>query len=89
MQQVPQRHGRRNRTDEDNIMQTPLKTHRELYPQQYSHPLVGKRVKVSSAADPIEGRVERVVSSRFGQLAILEGYGAEQAWQVSHCRVIA
>ena len=59
------------------------KSHRELYPGQYSHPLVGKRVRVHGK----EGVVERVVNSQFGQLAILKG-GGNTAWAVEDCKPI-
>lgn len=48
-------------------------THRELYPEQYSHPMVGKRVAyVGETAEKV-ATVERVVCSRFGMLAQLSG----------------
>lgn len=65
-------------------------THRELYPEQYSHALCGKKVEVSPGTDGvfIIGTVQRVVNSRFGQLAIFEEHGDEKAWAVSQLRVI-
>jgi hypothetical protein len=66
--------------------------HRDLYPAQYAHPLCGLRVRVENATDdagaPLCGIVERVVTSRFGRLAILAEYGAEQAWLASACRPV-
>jgi len=44
-------------------------SHRELYPEQYTHELVGKRVQNSEGKC---GTVERVVSSRFGPLAKID-----------------
>jgi len=49
-----------------------MQTHRELYPEQYAHRLVGKKVKVVSVKDGSilsQGKVERVVSTRWGMLA--------------------
>jgi hypothetical protein len=48
-----------------------MKTHRELYPEQYAHPLCGRKVTAAGVA----GVVDRVVPSRFGPLAILVGDG--------------
>jgi hypothetical protein len=65
-----------------------MQTHRELYPDQYTHPLVGRRVVVRTRAGGRgEGVVERVVSTRFGLLAILDG-DATQAWRVDDCTPI-
>jgi len=48
--------------------------HRTMYPEQYAHPLCGKTVRTSTTPPgKNEGVVERVVTSRFGPLAILEG----------------
>jgi hypothetical protein len=59
--------------------------HRDCYPDQYRHPLVGKRVKVRTrTSHETEGVVERVVQTRFGPLAHLEG-GGDTAWLVSDC----
>ena len=64
-------------------------SHRDLYPDQYVDPLCGLRVRVANATDdggkPVEGTVERVVSSRFGALAILAEYGAARAWPTGDC----
>ena len=43
--------------------------HRELYPQQYNHPLCGKTVRTKSGESFV---VFRVVNSSFGQLAMSE-----------------
>lgn len=51
-------------------------SHREMYSGQYHHPLVGKRVEFRdqvTGTTYTSGTVERVVESRFGQLAILTG----------------
>jgi hypothetical protein len=61
--------------------------HRFWYPEQYDHPLVGKRVRVCQyvEGDPIaRGVVTRVVSSRFGQLAHLDTSG-DTAYAVRQC----
>lgn len=66
-----------------------MKTHRELYPDQYEHELVGKTVQFR---DPdrghvyTKGTVERVVNSRFGKLARLKG--GVDAYKVSHAEVV-
>lgn len=81
-----------NRRDDDASPQVPepsRPTHREMYPEQYADPLCGLRVRVENATDeagtPIRGTVVRVVPSRFGRLAILAEYGAEQAWPAADC----
>ena len=71
------------RTREQNIAD-----HRASYPEQYNHPLCGKKVRVRKRGEPgasgnaatadVSGKVERVVSSRFGQLAHLEG--TDEVW---------
>lgn len=47
-----------------------MSTHKELYPSQYNHPLVGKTVRTRQG---LEGVVTRVLPSRFGQLAEITG----------------
>lgn len=62
-----------------------MKTHRKLYPEQYVHELVGQQVTVSTKGMVrIQGVVERVVSSRFGLLAIIAGHEGK-AWAVKDC----
>ena len=62
--------------------------HKKAYPEQYSHPICGKNVRVkqvgetgasgNAAQKPTKGVVERVFVSRFGQLAkINAGSGYE------------
>lgn len=58
-------------------------THRERYPEQYEHPLVGRRVRVPGTN--VEGVVERVVDTRFGKLAVI---GGTNAWPVQKCEVV-
>ena len=68
-----------------------MKTHRELYPEQYSHALVGEFVAVHSTIHDAPllalGHVERVVNTRFGKLAILVGDG-KQAWAAKDCKPV-
>lgn len=59
-----------------------MKTHKELYPEQYKHQLCGEVVTVAGKA----GMVERVINSRFGQLAILDRH--EEAYLVSDCKTV-
>ena len=59
--------------------------HREKYPEQYMHRLVGKFAR---APDGTIGNVARVVRSRFGELSILEGSN-ERAWQVNALVVLS
>ena len=66
-------------------MKNTAQTHREMYPQQYEHPLVGKRVRVGVV--DTEGTVTRVVCTRFGRLAILDGK-ADKAYLASACIVL-
>ncbi len=48
------------------------KSHRELYPEQYTHALIGRYVTVIvNGSSLAEGVVERVILSRYGPLAIL------------------
>lgn len=64
------------------------RSHKECYPEQYAHPLVGKKVRVKDGvrkgSDAI-GVVLRVVNSRFGPLAHLDTSG-DTAYLVSHCK---
>jgi hypothetical protein len=49
-----------------------MKTHREQYPEQYSHPLVGKKVRVRTRnSNRIEGEVKRVMNTSWGKLVDL------------------
>lgn len=61
--------------------------HKRRYPEQYSHPLCGKRVRVETHAGVQgEGVVERVVNSRFGQLASVPDISTEVWWRVQDCK---
>lgn len=62
------------------------RTHREAYPTQYQHELVGKRVRVIGSS--IEYTVERVVGTRFGLLAPMPGDGGI-AYAIKNLEVIA
>lgn len=64
-----------------------LPSHRERYRDQYAHWLVGKWVNVidpESGAIVARGEVERIVSSRWGELAHLKG-GGDAWWLRSAC----
>lgn len=63
-------------------------SHRDCYPEQYTHALVGKRVQVETGTGHrTAGVVERVVETRFGLLAHLQG-NDDQAWRVQDCTPI-
>ena len=67
---------------EREVAQPLRQSHRDLYPGQYDHPLVGKRVSpVGSKSSFV---VERVVGSRFGDLAVHSG--GREAHLVSQVR---
>ena len=60
------------------------KTHRELYPEQYTHPLVGKKVRSHGEVFT----VERVVGSRFGKIAIVPNTNPMRGYAVSDCKEV-
>ena len=67
--------------------------HRRRFPDQYNHPLCGKRVRVDTnavfqGAGVVERVVERVVKSRFGLLASVPDISTETFWRVQDCREI-
>lgn len=64
-------------------------THQEKYPKQYSHALYGTMVRVVTHKGQLQktGVVERVVQSRFGMLAILQGKD-ETGWRVQDCKPV-
>lgn len=57
--------------------------HRRLYPDQYNHPLVGKRVSFLLAGKPATGVVLRVLPSRFGPLASIDTLPSNEAVALS------
>ena len=57
-------------TSQNDPTPAEITEHQRRYPEQYSHPLVGKAVELKKTGKPL-GTVTRVVSSRFGLLAIL------------------
>jgi len=71
------------------IRPAPL-THRQLYPNQYTHPLVGKTVEITFddwKTYSHKGKVLRVCNTSFGPLVILEG-DRGQAYDIFRCRVV-
>lgn len=65
------------------------RTHRDAYPDQYAHRLVGKLVNVKTRTGfKTQGTVLRVVVCRFGQLAHLDTSG-DTAYLVSDCTPVA
>lgn len=60
------------------------RTHREAYPEQYAHPMVGRRVKLPSGQ---LGAIERVVGSRFGQMVHLDTDAEGSFRLLSTCEV--
>lgn len=57
-----------------------MKSHRQLYPEQYSHPLCGKLVSTSGG---FVFRVDRVIDTPHGQLAPVPGSHDRTAFAVS------
>lgn len=71
-------------TEDQNIAD-----HKRCFPEQYSHPLCGKMVRVKTCAgDQGSGVVERVVSSRFGMLANIPSISTEDWWRVQDCHEV-
>ncbi len=67
-----------------------MTTHREAYPEQYRHSLVGETVQVFSKSTGsliVRGTVERVVASRFGQLAKIAGARDGMFYAVRDCHI--
>ena len=63
-----------------------MKTHRQMYPEQYTHPLVGKLVRFRRD-NGFTFTVARVVISRFGTLAIVQG-DEKTAYSVENLEVV-
>lgn len=63
-----------------------MPSHRERYPEQYTHELVGRWVHVLNLRGEIveRGEVERVAPTRFGNLAHLKG-GGDTWYSVERC----
>lgn len=67
-----------------------MKTHRQLYPKQYSHQMVGRFVQVRGEGRVFE--VRRVITSpRFGELVMgpppTDG-GEQMYYLLAECRVV-
>lgn len=64
-----------------------VRSHRDTYPEQYRHPLCGKRVRVVHNGKEIaRGTVERVMASRFGMIAALDDFDRTQTgYLASEC----
>jgi hypothetical protein len=66
-----------------------MNSHRDQYPEQYSHPLVGKRVHIRTHSGfEIDGTVERVVNTRFGLLCHIDSGDPNTAWSIHDATVI-
>ena len=64
-------------------------SHRDQYPEQYSHPLVGKKVHIKTCSGfETEGVVLRVVSTRFGLLCHLDTGDQDTAYSIRDAAVI-
>lgn len=63
------------------------RSHKDCYPDQYRHPLVGKTVRVRlDRTGTLTGVVTRVVQTRFGALAHLDD--GTTAYAVADCTVV-
>jgi hypothetical protein len=72
------------------LAQAQAMTHRDAYPEQYSHPMVGKRVNVMHKGNIVcTGTIERVTSSRFGQMARIDTAAKDTFYLLSSCREAA
>lgn len=67
-------------------------SHREAYPEQYAHPLVGKKVRVTFEGKHVaEGTVQRVFGTQWGQLVDLgttSDDGNPMAYGLWNCKEI-
>lgn len=67
-------------------------SHREAYPEQYAHPLVGKKVRVTHGGKTLaEGVVQRVMSTQWGKLVDLgtsSDEGEPMAYGLWDCKEI-
>jgi hypothetical protein len=55
--------------------------HREMYPEQYSHSLVGNKMRTNDGK--VSGIVERVFNTRFGKLATFKGQDQKMAYPIN------
>lgn len=63
-----------------------MTTHREMYPEQYQHALVGQHVTVDLHGHiHARGIVERVLRTQFGMLAIVQHDQPGRAWAIKDC----
>ena len=63
--------------------------HRQMYPEQYEHSLVGRHVIVAPRGEILaSGLVERVVNTRFGLLVIITDDQEGRAWSIKDCEII-
>lgn len=60
-----------------------MKSHRETYPDQYTHPLVDKPVTLKRGNGVYHGTLERVVQTQFGPLGIIQELGGREAYSMS------
>lgn len=62
-------------------------THRTAYPEQYSHPMVGRLVAVMwQGKEAKRGTIERVIEgSRFGTMAKLDTDADDTFRALAHC----
>ena len=67
--------------------ETNMKAHRDQYPEQYIHPLIGKTVQVAHTSPLIIGTVSRIVQTRFGLLAIIED-NSQEAHSIENCEML-
>jgi len=64
-------------------------SHKELYPDQYAHKLCGELVHFTNKPEGRRFRVARVVSSKFGLLAVPATEGEETtAYDIRHLTVV-
>jgi len=66
-----------------------MSTHREEHPEQYSHPIVGHKVRITTHVGEVAcGVVERVVQTRFGTLVHLDNGDPNTAWSINNAKII-
>jgi hypothetical protein len=68
-----------------SVKQLQSGSHREAYPEQYSHPRCGETVRVMHNGEEIRrGKIDRVVPSRFGLLCALDDM-SDSMWALASC----